>query len=124
MKTAILILALLASPAFATDLSPATICPSYCTGITTNDLAVTVDYLNLNSGGDTTIISINGVTYRGTSAWTSLTTNLLHEDVYLFSPDGTPLHFVGDMRDTRTCVKSGRGQHCTDRLYFLGGTVE
>ena len=124
MRPVIALLALVTGVAQAAGFtySPATDgsykCANYCTGYTTSDPAHSVDYVNIAAAGTITV-SVDGAYYRATYnigdlAYPVLLTN---------SATGGYVTMTFQYTTKHTCVRSGRGQHCTTFLYAYQGTV-
>ena len=122
---------LLATPVLAqtvVNFGPATSCPTYCTGFTTDDPNVTVDWINSWYNG-TTLLSVNGVVYSGPAAFTvtsSCGTRCSIEqetDVPLHAANGSSILATIQMRQTTVYVNSGRAHYYLTRRYVLGGSL-
>lgn len=127
MKTLLLALTLFTAAAQAATFSPAVDgtynCISYCTGYVTDDPATTVDWANVtvaSTGAMGTVlqlvISVNGVTYKGYSTTWSTPQPVT-------GTDGTTRLISASWSTTTRCVRSGRGQTCTQRRFVTSGTV-
>ena len=130
-KTLGLMMLLAASPAFAqtvVNFGPAESCPTYCTGFTTDNPDVTVDWINSSYNG-TTIISVNGVVYSGPASFeivSSCGTRCYIEqetDVPLHAADGSSIQVTIVLRQTTVYVNSGRAHYYLTRRFVLSGSV-
>jgi hypothetical protein len=108
------------------DFGPASYCPTYCTGFTTDNPAYTVDYINPRYN-NTTIVSVNGVVYRGPMAWVAIGTNGTHtvcqESVVLTATDGRYIMATITEEYWVTVVNSGRAHGYLPHNYVTGGTI-
>ncbi len=87
-------------------------------------------YLNWNTNGTVSITqySVSGTSLTAVGNYGAvLPYNPLNgiTDAILTASDGSGADVVlsGTFSTHRTCVRSGRGQHCTNYVSFLGGTL-
>lgn len=122
---------LLATPVFAqtvVNFGAAASCPTYCTGFTTDNPDVTVDWINSWYNGST-IMSVNGVVHSGPAAFevtSSCGTRCYIEqetDVPLHAADGSSILATIVMKQTTVYVSSGRAHYYLTRRYVLGGSL-
>lgn len=109
------------------NFGPAGSCPTYCNGFTTDNPAYTIDYVNPRYNA-TTIVSINGVVYRGNSSWVATGVNGTHTiytetNVLLTATDGTSIHATITEEYWTTKVNSGRAHYTIQHNYVTGGSI-
>jgi hypothetical protein len=115
------------------DFSPASnySCGTYCTGYWSSDTAYTVDYVNLQYSGTQgykMVVSVNGKAFAGYSPDTT-TGGVLYNQTFdsvtqKMTSDGTFITLTNVVSSYRhTCVRSGRGQHCTTWNWIVSGTI-
>ena len=126
-----LVVLLMTPPAFGqtvVNFGAAASCPTYCTGFTTDNPAVTVDWINSWYNGST-LMSVNGVVYKGTAAFSissSCGTSCYLEqetNVPLYATDGTSILATIAIKQTTTYVNSGRAHYYLTRRFVLGGSI-
>ena len=119
MKTLLLtLLALLSVPAFAETI---TLGPDNCGIIVQclnipNDAALDIDLFAYPTYDHATLY-LDGVQYTGSN------TIPLYDSVPFSSDDGTTVLLSATFTTYRTCVRSGRGQHCSTHYQLTGGTI-
>ena len=127
----LVVVAATAQASTVVNFGPATACPTYCYGFTTDDPDVAVDWINPDYSG-TLLISVNGIVYRGAVSYSvvsviSSTYPLVSiqqaTDVPVFAPDGTSVLATVLLKRTTTKVNSGRAHYYLTRRYVLSGTV-
>jgi hypothetical protein len=129
-----LTLALAGMAAHAFDFSPAPnqSCGTYCTGYVTTDPAYTIDYVNYTyQGGGSAYpgyyritVSVNGKVFQGSSTDGILYNSTFDSVTQTFTSDGTFVTISDYTTNSRrSCVRSGRGQHCTTWNWIVSGTV-
>ncbi len=117
-----------ARAATVVTIGPASDCPTYCSGFRTDNPAVTIDWINSYYNG-TTLISVNGVVYRGNAAFTLVsqpaanTTIMQESNIRCVAADGTAVTLSESIRQIVTHVNSGRAHYTLTRRFVLGGTV-
>ncbi len=105
------------------DFYPASVgytCPSYCTGFATDSATHTVDYINVTEGG---VITVNGV-LESSYTFTISVDGVVYHKYSAISPFaiGDAMFTINFISHT-TCVRSGRGQHCTTFRHATDGSV-
>lgn len=113
------------------NFGPATSCPSYCTGFTTDNAAVSVDYINPYNYGNLAI-QVNGVRYTGNVTYsvtevisaTYPTMQILQsDDVNAYAPDGSFVVVKVKVRKTTRKINNGRAHYYLTKYFVESGTV-
>jgi hypothetical protein len=99
-------------------------CYNYCTAYTTDNSAVSMDFGNVRIASVylptsySVTVHVNGISYSAVayaSQWAA--------GVPVYAIDGSYLTLTANWSSKTTCVRSGRGQHCTTWYFLNSGTL-